>query len=168
MMVLMMVAASTVFAVAPISQDVKISAVIGDNAAMTVNDVAKTGELSTSNVSAQTLADAGAYGATFYVNTRSNLGKGFTLSYTLAPLSGSTGNPDTINLVAKTQNGSADAVETDIKASKTVEILKTTSTTGMENHSVAINVKAASTTWKTDVRADSYSANMTFTFTANS
>lgn len=152
----------------PANQSVVISTTIAQESYMSINST--TGYNATDNViSAQKLASGGSYGTVFYVNTKSNLVAGFTLKYTMKPLTGaSASNSDTISVMVKTTpNGGEDAVETTIDESKTVEVLKTTSTTGMEENYVAVQVKALKDSWATDVAADTYTADLTFTFTAN-
>jgi len=164
-----LVAASAAFALDPITGTVEINTTINESAQMNVNKKAVTsGELSATDFTAQALVDKSVFGDTFYVNTRSNLGKGFSLSYTVSPLASSdANNPDKIAIVIGSKADSGAEVLTDVTAKTTVNVLATSTTTGMENHSVAIRVKAKSATWKTDVRADSYSSDLTFTFTAN-
>ena len=163
----------------PADQSVVISTTIDQQAFMTINTISKlSGALDVTNVTGQELAAAGVYGDSFYVNTRSNTVGGFTLNYTMSALTGSTGNTDVIPVTVSTKtvvlasaSVSSTAVETSFAsataASPAAAVIATGSTSGMENNSVEVKVKANSSTWATDVAADTYTANLTFTFTAN-
>jgi hypothetical protein len=93
----------------------------------------------------------------------------------MSALTGSSGNDDVIPVTVLSQPvvvanaaSSDSATETlfDSSTPSSVTLLDPTSSVGMENNSVKIQVKATSATWATDVAADSYSANLTVTFTA--
>jgi hypothetical protein len=76
----------------------------------------------------------------------------------------------TKTVVLASESASSTAVETSFgsaNAGSSVAVITTASTKGMENNSVEVKVKANSATWATDVAADTYTANLTFTFTAN-
>jgi hypothetical protein len=163
----------------PDNQSVVISTTIDQQAFMAINTASKSsGALDDTNVTSQELAAAGEYGAAFYVNTRSNAVGGFKLNYTMSALTGTGDNTDVIPVTVSTktvvlasESVSSTAVETsftsETAASPTAAVIETASTSGMENNSVEVKVKANSATWATDVAADTYTANLTFTFTAN-
>lgn len=162
----------------PSDQSVEIFTTIEQTAAMAINSTSTaSGALSATNVTYQELSAGSTYGTAFYVNTRSNIVGGFTLEYSMSALTGSTdGNDDVIPVTVLSQPvvvanaaSSDSATETPFDSStpSPVTLLDPTSSDGMENNSVKIQVKATSATWATDVAADTYSANLTFTFTAN-
>jgi hypothetical protein len=161
----------------PSDQSVEISTTIEQTAAMAINSTSTaSGALSATDVTSQELSEGSTYGKAFYVNTRSNIVGGFTLEYSMSALTGSTGNDDVIPVTVSSQSvvvanaaSSVSAVENSFTTSgrSSVTLLNPTSSVGMENNSVKIQVKAKSSTWATDVAADTYSANLTFTFTAN-
>jgi Tfp pilus assembly protein PilX len=164
----LLVVGSLAFALSP--ESVKISTTIAQTAKMTINEAAVTdGDLTSSDYTEQTLADSG-YGTEFFVNTRSNTVNGFTLSYTMSPLS-STTTTNKIPVTVKTLvDGAGTGTETPITSANAgiaQTVLSKSSSSGMENHSIGVFVEATSSTWKTDVAAGSYTANLTFTFTAN-
>lgn len=160
----------------PSDQSVEIFTTIEQTAAMAINSTSTaSGALSATDVTSQELSAGSVYGDAFYVNTRSNIVGGFTLKYSMSALTGSTGNDDVIPVTVLSQPvvvanaaSSDSATETPFDSStpSSVTLLDPTSSVGMENNSVKIQVKATSATWATDVAADSYSANLTFTFTA--
>lgn len=161
----------------PSDQSVEIFTTIEQTAAMAINSTSTaSGALSATDVTSQELSEGSTYGKAFYVNTRSNIVGGFTLEYSMSALTGSSGNdviPVTVlsqPVVVANADSSDSATETetpfDSSTPSSVTLLDPTSSVGMENNSVKIQVKATSATWATDVAADSYSANLTFTFTA--
>jgi hypothetical protein len=162
----------------PSDQRVEIFTTIEQTAAMAINSTSTaSGELTETNVTSQALTAGSVYGDAFYVNTRSNIVGGFTLKYSMSALTGAgSNNNDVIPVTVSSQSvvvanapSSDPAVETSFTTSErsSVTLLNPTSSVGMENNSVKIQVKAKSSTWATDVAADTYSANLTFTFTAN-
>jgi len=175
-MALLMVG-SLVFAANPADQSVEISTTIDQTAAMAINSASKaSGALSVTDVTSQKLSEGSTYGDAFYVNTRSNIVGGFTLEYSMSALTGSTdGNDDVIPVTVlsqpvvvanKASTDSATETPFDSSTSSSLTLLNPGSSDGMENNSVKIQVKATNSTWATDVAADTYSANLTFTFTA--
>lgn len=161
----------------PSDQSVEIFTTIEQTAAMAINSTStSSGALSATDVTSQKLSAGSTYGTAFYVNTRSNIVGGFTLEYSMSALTGSSGNDDVIPVTVSSQSvvvanaaSSVSAVETSFTTSgrSPVTLLDPTSSVGMENNSVKIQVKAKNSTWATDVAADTYSADLTFTFTAN-
>ena len=161
----------------PSDQSVEIFTTIDQTAAMAINSTSTaSGALSATDVTSQELSAGSTYGTAFYVNTRSNIVGGFTLKYSMSALTGSSGNDDVIPVtvlsqpvVVANQTSTASATETQFASStsSSVTLLDPTSSDGMENNSVKIQVKATNATWATDVAADTYSADLTFTFTAN-
>lgn len=162
----------------PSDQSVEISTTIEQTAAMAINSTSKaSGALSATDVTSQALTAGSEYGDAFYVNTRSNIVGGFTLKYSMSALTGAGSNnkyviPVTVSsqpVVVANKASTDSATETPFTTSdrSSVTLLDPTSSVGMENNSVKIQVKATNATWATDVAADTYSADLTFTFTAN-
>jgi hypothetical protein len=158
-MALLMVG-SLVFAA---SKDVEISTTIGETLALETTDNASFG--TGSAVTESPLGDS------FYVNTQSNVWKGFTLKYSLEPLKGENSSetiPVKVSAVVDNTTTLDDvAVGVSTVSDQVLLTVGSGVTTKTTTHSAQITVSASEENWATLHPADTYSATMTFTVTAN-
>ncbi|MCH3919530.1 MAG: hypothetical protein LKE39_03420 [Sphaerochaeta sp.] len=109
-------------------------------------------------------------GGSFYVNTQSNVWKGFTLKYSLEPLEGANSSdtiPVKVSAVVDTTPLDDVAVGDSTVSNQVLLTVDSGVTTETTTHSAQITVSASEANWATLHPADTYSATMTFTVTAN-
>jgi hypothetical protein len=160
-MALLMVG-SLVFAANPPDQSVEISTTIEETLALEITNKASFGEGSAVTESP--------LGGSFYVNTQSNVWKGFTLKYSLEPLEGANSSdtiPVKVSAVVDTTPLDDVAVGDSTVSNQVLLTVDSGVTTETTTHSAQITVSASEANWATLHPADTYSATMTFTVTAN-
>jgi hypothetical protein len=157
----LLVASSMLFAAGD-TKSVEISTTIAPVASIVVNSSKVYSEAEGDIVKAAGLGDS------FYVNTKSNNGKGITVSYTMSALKSDDKNNDQLIGTDVYLNDEKNASFVSATAVSGGNIISTNSTTGMDYSSAKITVKPTSASWKTDVKADTYKADISFTIVANS